>query len=149
MCQRKIALLLCVVLGLAICGCKKGEPVPSSSANPAPEAAQLKVYYFHRTIRCPSCEKIEAMVQKAVEEGFAGELASGRVQWLVTNIDEPQNKHFEDDYRLQTQSVVLSEMRADKETRWNNLEKVWDLLDDESSFVRYVQDGIRAFIQGT
>jgi len=73
MLQRKITLLLYAVLSLAICGCTKSEPVSSSSANPAPEAAQLKVYYFHRTIRCPSCEKIEAVAQKAVEKGFAGQ----------------------------------------------------------------------------
>ena len=148
MLQRKIALLLYAGLGLAICGCTKSEPVSSSSVAPAQEAAQLKVYYFHRTIRCPSCEKIEALAQKAVEEGFAGELADGKMQWRVINIDEPQNKHFEDDYRLQAQSVVLSEMRAGKETRWKNLEKVWDLLDDDAGFVRYVQDEIRAMSKG-
>jgi hypothetical protein len=144
MCQSNIALLLYAVLGLAICGCTKSEPVSSSSVAPVSEAAQLKVYYFHRTIRCPSCEKIEALAQKAVEEGFAGQLADGKMQWRVINIDDPQNKHFEDDYRLQAQSVVLSEMRAGKETRWKNLEKVWDLLDDDAGFVRYVQDEIRA-----
>ena len=147
--QCKIVLFLCMVLGFALCGCTKSESASNSSVDPAPAAATLNVYYFHRTIRCPSCEKIEALGQKAVEEGFAGELATGGMQWRTINIDEPQNKHFEDDYRLQAQSVVLSEMRAGKETRWKNLEKVWDLLDDDASFVRYVQDEIRAYIQGT
>jgi len=147
--QRKIALLLCTVLGLTICGCTKSEPVSSSSVAPAQEAAQLKVYYFHRTIRCSSCERIEALAQKAVEEGFAGEMADGRMQWRIINIDEPRNKHFEDDYQLQMQSVIVSEVRGGKETRWKNLEKVWDLLDDEAGFLRYVQDEIRAYGQGT
>jgi hypothetical protein len=88
------------------------------------------------------------LTQKAVEEGFAGELADGQMQWRVINIDDPQNKHFEDDYRLQAQSVVLSEVRTGKETRWKNLEKVWDLLDDDAGFVRYVQDEIRAMSKG-
>ena len=83
------------------------------------------------------------------EKGFAGELATGKMQWRVINIDEPQSKHFEDDYRLQMQSVIVSEMRDGKETRWKNLEKVWDMLDDDAGFIRYVQDGIRAYVQGT
>jgi hypothetical protein len=89
------------------------------------------------------------LAQKAVEEGFAGELADGRMQWRIINIDEPRNKHFEDDYQLQMQSVIVSEVRGGKETRWKNLEKVWDLLDDEAGFLRYVQDEIRAYGQGT
>ena len=147
--QCKIALFLCMTLGLALCGCTKSESVSNSSVVPAQTTATLTVYYFHQTIRCPSCEKIEALAQKAVEEGFAGELAAGGMRWRTINIDDPQNKHFEDDYRLQAQSVVLSEMRGGKETRWKNLEKVWDLLDDDASFLRYVQDEVRAYGQGT
>jgi hypothetical protein len=146
--QRNIALLLYALLGLAICGCPKSESASNSSVDHAPPAATLNVYYFHRTIRCPSCEKIESLARKAVEEGFAGELATGKMRWSAINIDEPQNKHFEEAYRLQSQSVVLSEMRAGKETRWKNLEKVWDLLDDDAGFIRYVQDEIRAMSKG-
>ena len=142
--------MLCLILGLAAMGCTKSAPAPAQ-ASPLvrnDSAPTLNVYYFHRTIRCPSCEKIQALAQRAVEDGFAGELADGRMQWLVINIDEPRNKHFEDDYQLQAQSVVLSEMRGGKETRWKNLEKVWNLLDDDAVFVRYVQGEIRAFVQG-
>jgi hypothetical protein len=141
--------ILCLILGLALWGCTKSGNTPSPSATQAQEIPTLNVYYFHRTIRCPSCEKIEALAWKAVEVGFAGELATGKMQWRAINIDEPHNKHFEDDYRLQMQSVIVSEMRDGKETRWKNLEKVWDLLDDDTSFVRYVQDEIRAYVQGT
>jgi len=109
----------------------------------------IQVYYFHRTMRCPSCEKIEFLAKTAVEEAFAGELATGGMQWRAVNIDEPDNRHFEDKYRLQAQSVVVSELRDGKETRWKNLEKVWDLLDNDSEFIRYVQDEVRAYAQGT
>jgi hypothetical protein len=120
--------------------------VPATQGKAETAAPIIRVYYFHRTMRCPSCEKIESLARMAVEEGFAGELAMGGMQWRIVNIDEPQNKHFEDDYRLQAQSVIVSELRGGKETRWKNLEKVWDLLDDDARFVRYVQDEIRAYI---
>jgi len=147
--QCKIAVSLFMTVGLALCGCTKSESAPPNDAAPAQATTILRVYYFHRTIRCPSCEKIEALAQKAVEDGFAGELATGKMQWRIINIDEPQNKHFEDDYRLQMQSVIVSEIRGGKETRWKNLEKVWDMLDDDTGFIRYVQDEIRAYGQGT
>jgi len=139
---------MCLVLGFAVCGCTQPKPVSGANADSTPAKATLTVYYFHRTARCPSCEKIEALTQKAVQDGFAAQLAAGAMQWRVVNIDEPQNAHFETDYRLEAQSVVLSEMRDGKETRWKNLDKVWDLLSDDAAFVRYVQDEIRAYAQG-
>jgi len=105
----------------------------------------IQVCYFHRTMRCPSCEKIEFLAKRAVEEAFASELASGGMQWRSVNIDEPENKHFEDDYRLPFQSIIVSEWREGKETRWKNLEKVWDLLNNDAEFIRYVRDEIRAY----
>ena len=141
--------ILCLVVGLALWGCTKGENAPSPSVAQARETLTLNVYYFHRTVRCPSCEKIEALARKAVEEGFAGDLASGATTWRVVNIDVPENKHFEVDYQLRMQSVIVSQSRNGKEVRWKNLEKVWDLLDDDTGFVRYVQDEIRTFGQGS
>ena len=147
--QCKIVLFLCMVLSFALCGCMKSESASNSNGVvPAPTAATLNVYYFHRTIRCPSCEKIEALAQRAIEEGFAGELATGKMQWRTINIDEPQNKHFEDDYQLRMQSVVVSEVRDGNETRWENLDKVWDLLGNDAGFLRYVQDEVRAMSKG-
>jgi len=140
--QCEIAVFLSMAVGLTLCGCSKSESATL-------QAPTLNVYYFHRTVRCPSCEKIEALTQKTVQETFADELATGKIRWRVINIDKPQNKHFEDDYQLPSQSVVLSEERDGKEVRWKNLDKVWDLLDDDAGFDRYMQDEIRAFTQGT
>ena len=137
-----------LVLGLALWGCTRSQPASQHDA-PAQETSTLNVYYFHRTIRCPSCEKIEALAQKAVEDGFAGELAAGRMTWRAINIDKPENKHFDEDYQLQMQSVIVSEVRGGKEVRWKNLGKVWDLLDDEAGFVQYVKDEIRAYARGS
>ncbi len=143
--QYKMVLYLCLIPGLAICGCAMSESASGTDGAPAPAASTIHVYYFHLTVRCPSCERIEAWTRKAVEEGFPGELASSTMHWSVLNTDEPQNKHFQDDYHLQAQSVVLSEMRGGKETRWKNLEKVWDLLDSEEKFAKYIQDEVHAF----
>jgi hypothetical protein len=137
---------IAVTLTLACCALTLGSCAQPTAQSPPPVTT---VYYFYRTIRCPSCEKIEALTKRTVEQRFARELASGRMVWRTVNIDESANAHFEQDYRLQAQSVVLSKHRGAAETRWKNLDKVWDLLDDDAGFLRYVQDEIRAYIQGT
>ncbi len=125
------------------------EPAQTGPAVAKEEAdgPPIRIYYFHRTIRCPSCEKIEAWAKKAVEQAFADELAAGQLAWKTFNIDDPQYVHFEEDYQLKAQSVILSEVRKGKEIRWKNLDKVWDLLDDEARFISYIQEEIKAFRQ--
>ncbi len=111
----------------------------------APAPARIEVVYFYRTIRCPSCIQLENWAKSAV----SNDVAAGRVTWLTLNLDEPPNKQFEDRYGLVAQSVVLREFRGDKETQWKNLDKVWDLLDDEAVFRKYILDELQKFIAKT
>lgn len=106
-------------------------------------ASKIIVYYFHGTRRCPTCKKLEAYSQEAVQTGFADELKSGTIEWQVVNIEESPNEHFEKDYQLYTKSVILSRVENGKETAWKNLDKIWELVGDKEAFVKYVQDEVR------
>jgi hypothetical protein len=121
----------------------------SVSAASAAAAVPDKViaYYFHTTLRCPSCRKIEAYSSTAIETGFADEIAEGRLEWRVINIEEKGNEHFVKDYQLYTKSLILSEERSGREVRWKNLAKVWELLGNEGDFVAYVQKETRAYLE--
>ena len=103
-------------------------------------------YYFHTTYRCTSCQKIEAYSKLAIETAFASDLASGRLQWQMVNVEDEGNEHFVKDYQLYTKSLILSERRAGREVRWKNLPRVWELLNNEPAFVDYVQTETRAFL---
>jgi hypothetical protein len=137
------ATLLLAALAVAACS-KGGAPVKETAVSDA--KPRLDIRYFHRTIRCPSCTRIEQLARQAVEQTFAGELSSGRVTWAAVNLDAPENAHYDKDYKLTAQSVVLSEVRGGTETRWKNLEKVWDLLSDEAAFTVYVQEEVLAWL---
>jgi hypothetical protein len=106
---------------------------------------KLIVYYFHTTARCVSCLQIENLTQFALESDFASELTEGVIEWRPVNLDTPGNGHFAKEYGLYTKSVVLSEVRDGRETRWRNLEKVWHLLPDPEGFRRYVEEEVRTF----
>ena len=84
---------------------------------------------------------------RAVAEGFPGELKSGRLEFREVNIDEPQNRHFVDEYQLSSQSLVIVEVRDGRQVRWRNLEKVWTLLESEREFIPYVRDGVSGFLK--
>ena len=102
--------------------------------------------YFHGNARCATCRKIEAYADEAIAQGFVDELESGRLTWWVVNIDESANKHFIEDFQLVTRSVVLVEYRDGKVLRWENLDKVWQLVRSKDKFVSYVDGETREFL---
>lgn len=97
-------------------------------------------YYFLTTKRCPTCRKIEAYTTEAIETAFARQLESGRLEFHVVNVDEPENSHYIDDYQLTTKSVVLADYRGGEQTRWKNLDRVWQYVGDKQTFMDYIED---------
>ena len=112
----------------------------------APSSPKVIAYYFHTTFRCSSCKKIEAYSREAIEGGFSKELKDGTLEWRVINVEQSGNRHFVDDYRLFTKSLVLVRLNEGKQKDWKNLMKVWELLGNKEAFVRYVQDELRSYL---
>jgi len=113
---------------------------------PSVQPHRVIAYYFHTTQRCASCRAIEAYSREAIENAFPDELKDGRIVWKVVNIEVKGNEHFVKDYGLYTKSLVLVNEVRGKPAEWKNLEKVWQLLQDKSKFLRYVQDETRAYL---
>ena len=126
---------------------KKEAPLPL----PEVKAQNSKViaYYFHGTFRCTTCRTIEKYSKEAVEKYFANELKSGKLEFRPVNIEEPENKHFIQDYQLITRSLVLSLVSDGKETKWKNLPDIWKLVRDQDKFFRYVKDEVEQFLKET
>jgi hypothetical protein len=126
----------------------------AAGSSQAPAAAQkteqstTRVYYFHGNMRCKTCKKIEALTKKTVEESFAGQLKDGSMEVQVVNVDLSENEHFVEDYQLATRSVVVSQMKQGKETKWRRLDKVWQLVHDEAAFAQYLRDEISLLLNG-
>jgi hypothetical protein len=126
-----------------------GEPAAlaagSVQASGAAAGDGIRIYYFHHTLRCNTCLSIEALARAAVKEHFADELAAGRVAWQAVNIEQPANEHFERDFELKTQSLVLTEFAHGPCVRWKNLPEVWNLVENEPAFADYVRRELLEF----
>ncbi len=126
------------------------EPAATSEPTSKPAAAKMHkviVYYFHGNVRCPTCIKIEAYAREAIESAFANELRSGKLQFIVINAQKPENEHYIYDYKLVSKSLVVSEVSGDKELRWKNLNRLWELIGNKRAFMKYVQDQVRDYIK--
>lgn len=105
-------------------------------------------YYFHGTMRCPTCHKLEQYSKEAIETNFKDALISGRLEFKVVNTEDKGNEHFINDYQLYTKSLVISLVKNGKEIKAKNLNKIWEYVGDKQKFFEYVTSEINNFLSG-
>ncbi|PJC47547.1 MAG: hypothetical protein CO035_06125 [Candidatus Omnitrophica bacterium CG_4_9_14_0_2_um_filter_42_8] len=142
--KRIFLILLAVVLINQSMGCSVAADTAVSKLR---KVDYVTAYYFHGYFRCSNCYKIEKYSKEAIDKYFAKELASGELEYEAINIDEKGNGHFAKDYKLYTKSLVLSRVKAGKEVKYKNLEKVWNYLGDKEAFYNYVKEEVTKFLE--
>jgi hypothetical protein len=149
--QRTAALEIVVLAAVAAVALSLFTPAtsaeePDTDVKSGTIADGVVAIYFHGNVRCATCRKIESYAHEAVKSGFSEALEEGSLAWRVINVDEAENAHFIQDFQLVTKSVVLAEYREGQVVRWENLDKVWQLVRDEDRFVDYIQSETREFL---
>jgi hypothetical protein len=121
---------------------------PSAATNSADQKTHSKIiaYYFHGTVRCMTCRKIESLSHEVVASDFAEQLKNGQVEWQVVNVELPENQHFIRDYQLVTKSLVLVKYDNGKPAGYKNLQNIWRLVGNEQAFRNYVKGELQAAI---
>ena len=120
-----------------------------SSAADKPPDSKVYAYYFHGTMRCPTCHKLEQYSKEAIDTNFKPEVASGKLVFNVINTDKRGNEHFVNDYQLYTKSLILSLVKDGKEIKHKNLDKIWEHSRNKQKFIDYVTSEISNFMKGT
>jgi hypothetical protein len=144
--KRNLKLMLLLIL--AGCIALSVLSVFANSQTAAPQSNQHKViaYYFHTNTRCSTCIKIEQYSHEAIEQGFADQLKNGTLEMRVVNYEQPENRHFMQDYKLVSKSLVLVNMVNGKQTKWTNLKLVWQLTGRKDAFLNYVRKEVRGYL---
>ena len=126
-----------------------GLVAPSYAADKgAPSPLKMVVYYFHATQRCATCMAIESYSKEILETKYGAQLKAGVIQWQVVDVEQPKNRHFIQEYRLVSPSVVVVRIENGKRGTWQTLEKTWTLVRKKGEFVQYVQSNIDKLLEG-
>jgi hypothetical protein len=146
-----VALLVFVASSLAYLvagetGGRRGAATPAASISAEP---RVVAYYFHATMRCPTCLSIERGARAALESAFGPELAGGVLEWRAVDMEAPGNEHFVKDFGLTASSLVLVKEAGGRVADWRNLERVWELVGDDPRFEAYVVENARGFLTGS
>jgi len=103
---------------------------------------KVYAYYFHGSMRCSTCYKLEQYSKEAIESNFKDALVSGKLEFKVVNVEDKGNEHFNKDYQLYTKSLILSLVKDGKEIKWKNMDKIWEYVRDKKRFIDYVNSEI-------
>lgn len=135
----------------SVSGTKAPHAISRSTAEPVGQKiprGKIVAYYFHGNTRCTTCRMIEDISRIAISNGFPDEINKGILEFRSVNVEEPGKEHFVQDYRLVTRSLVLARISGEKQERWKNLERVWELVRNPKAFEQYVQDETRTMLEG-
>lgn len=110
-------------------------------------STKIIAYYFHATVRCTTCRAIEAYSKEAIHQRFANEISQGRVEWRLVNVQNPENRHFVQDYQLFTKSLVLVLVKNGRQEEYKVLNDTWELVGDKAVMQAYVEKEVRAYLR--
>ena len=99
---------------------------------------QVIAYYFHGTVRCETCLKLEQQAKAVIEQQFSDELAANRLAFKSVNYDLPENAHFLLDYKLPCPSLVLVRQKDGQDGQWKLLNDTWQLVENPVKFNGYI-----------
>ncbi len=107
---------------------------------------QVIAYYFHGTVRCETCLKIENQAKKVIERQFKTEMDTKRLVFKSIDYDQPQNSHFLHDYKLPCPSLVLVRRKDGQDKKWTLLDNTWKLADEPAKFNAYIEKEVAKFL---
>jgi len=129
------ALLFCLVLF-------SSGHVRSDSGSQA-ASRQILVCYFHRTVRCPTCQRIGELVERSVSTRLAREVAAGQVKVVMVDFQAPANAQHAAAYKVTGPTLIVMQVQDGKVVQANPAPRIWALFRDDAKFADYVETQIR------
>lgn len=134
-------LILFLLYCIFATGCQNGV-----SSNSAANEQTAVAYYFHRTMRCPTCLAIEVNAQRVIKSSFAEQIAANKLMWIPYNLDEADGDQLEKEFDVSVSTLVLAKMQDGNHTNYKKLEKVWDFIGDPVKFDGYIKSEVEKFL---
>lgn len=126
---------------------ERGQQASAADKPAARPSHQVIACYFHRTVRCPTCKRVSAYIEEAIQTGFAAALKDGSVKMLMIDFQDPKNQKYTEAYQISGPTLVLMDVHDGKVTSWKPAPKVWSLVGNKNAFLKYVQDEVKTYLE--
>jgi thiol-disulfide isomerase/thioredoxin len=108
-------------------------------------ADRVVAMYFHRTERCPTCQKVGSYAEEAVQKGFTQEVKKGTVEFHYVDFQDEKNAALTKGYKISGPALVIAQVRDHKVKQFKNLEEIWTKVQQKDQFLKYVRDNLEAY----
>jgi len=140
-------LCLALLMAFAGVGLHGGVSHAADEAAPAVSSDYVQAYYFHATRRCATCAKLEQYSRESIATNFKDQLSNETLRYAEVNFDEPENRHFLQEYNLMYRALVLVRYKDGKQVTYKNLDRIWQLVRNEKNFSEYVKAEVEAMLK--
>lgn len=129
-------------------------PAPDSTlAAPADTTApvllpdRVAAYYFHPTIRCHSCQWIEATADSTVHTAFPAAIQEGRLEWRAFNFEEePEGQMLAEQLRLEGSTLVIAQLVDGEIVRSLHVDQAWYMVDKPKELFDHVRGRVAEYL---
>jgi len=125
----------------------RSSPGLQAADNPARQPHQVIACYFHRTIRCPTCQRIGAYIEEAIQTGFPAEVKAGSVKVVMIDFQDPRNQRYTQAYQITGPTLVIMDVRDGKLAAWKPAPRVWSLVGNKDIFMQYVRAEVQSYLE--
>ncbi|NLS94076.1 MAG: hypothetical protein GXX96_18100 [Planctomycetaceae bacterium] len=121
------------------------EYATAAEESKAPPKNRVVAMYFHRTQRCPTCQKMGSYTEEAIKTGFAGQLKDGTVELHFIDFQNEKNAAYTKAYKITGPALIVAKVADNKVAEFKDLKDIWSNVGDKKAFIKYVQDQIKAY----
>ncbi len=137
-------LILSIVLFLSMLSNPESNMAQKKSKKADPE---IDVYYFHRTVRCVTCKKVEEFASKTLQENFANEISQGIIRFITVNVEEEINFELTEKISGGNNGLYLVKHSKTDDQIIDLNDAAYDNIRDEAKFKEAVSAKIREHLQ--
>ena len=134
------------VCGLAIALC--ATPFVSLAESAEPPADRVVAMYFHRTQRCPTCQKMGNYAEEAIKQGFAEQVEKGFVEFHYIDFQNRKNAALTKAYQVSGPALIVAKVEENKVKEFKDLKDIWTKVRQKDEFVKYVRENVEAYSAG-
>ena len=78
-----------------------------TNSNSTKNQKVVKVYYFHSTNRCATCNAVENVTKMVINEQFKEQISKGLIEFKSINIDEEVNEKLVKKYKIVFSTLLI------------------------------------------
>ena len=110
-----------------------------------PPKERVVVMYFHRTKRCPTCQKMGTYSEEATK-AESKKQTKGKVSFYYIDFEDEKNAAYKKAYKVTGPALIVAKAKGTDVSEYKNLKDMWKKVRDKDQFLKYVKENIKSYL---